>query len=185
MRYQLYFLSILSLLTYGCASGPTASSMIATVQSQTRIIADGSLVVGAVNGGKETNPMLASSIDNESFREALYKSLQSSGLFPKTRLEGSSDYSLDTEIISQEVKSGINTSATILVRYELYKKNENKVVWSENIFSQHEALFEETFYGVKRAQLANEGVVKDNITQLILELRSYIAESEPTPVRSE
>ncbi len=69
-------------------------------------------------------------------------------------------------------------SATILVHYQLYSRSENKIVWSENIFSQHEALFEETYYGVKRAQLANEGAVKDNIKQLILKLRSYIKTSK-------
>ena len=174
MRGHLYFLGFLSLLMYGCASGPTASSMIASVKTQSQVVADGSLVVGEVTGGKETNPMLVSSIDNESFREALYKSILSAGLFQETLLEGDEGYFLDTEIISQEVKSGINMSATILVRYELYKKNEHKPVWSENIFSQHEASFEETFYGVKRAQLANEGAVKDNITKLILMLRSYV-----------
>ncbi len=178
MKRHLYFLSCLVLALYGCASGPTASSMIATVKTETQIMAEGELVVSEVSGGKETNPMWVSSIDNESFREALYKSLAYAKLFQGTYLEGEKEYRLDSEIVSQEVKSGINMSATILVHYQLYSRSENKIVWSENIFSQHEALFEETYYGVKRAQLANEGAVKDNIKQLILKLRSYIKTSK-------
>lgn len=177
MKRNLFFLSFIVLLSYGCASGPSASSMVANIKTQTKVTANGALIITDVTGGKDTNPMWVTTVDNVSFREALYKSLKYAGLFQNTLLNGNSDYRLETEIISQEVKSGINMSATILIRYELYKQGDDEAMWAENIFSQHEAFFEETFYGVKRAQLAVEGAVKENIKQLILKLRAYIGSS--------
>lgn len=65
-------------------------------------------------------------------------------------------------------------AATLLVHYELYDRSKDSLVWSENIFSQYEALFEGSYYGVKRAQLAKEEVVKDNFNQLIEKLASFL-----------
>ena len=161
----------------GCAVGPSPSSMVATIRTETNVTADGVLVVSKVIGGEETNPIIMSKIDNDSFREALYKSLKYLGLFEKTILQGKGDYRLNAEILSQELKGGINMAATLLVRYELYLESSNQTVWAENIFSQHEAYFEESYDGNKRAQLANEGVAKNNISQLIVKLRAYIKSS--------
>ena len=174
MKCHLFISAVFLLFIYGCASGPTASSMVATSHAPLNVEASGTLVISPVSGGEETNPMLLSKIDDISFREALYQSLVNSGLFAETRLEGDGDYRLNTEIVSQEVKSGINMAATLMVHYELYEDGKDNVVWSENIFSQYEALFEESYYGVKRAQLANEGAVKNNFTQLIEKLASFL-----------
>jgi hypothetical protein len=177
MKSHLFISVVFLLIIHGCASGPTATSMVATSHVPLNMKPSGILVVSPVSGGEETNPMLFSKIDDLSFREALYQSLVNSGLFEKTLLEGDGDYRLNAEIVSQEVKSGINMAATLMVHYELYEKGKDNVVWSENIFSQYEALFEESYYGVKRAQLANEGVVKKNFNQLIEKLASFLGGS--------
>jgi hypothetical protein len=149
--------------------------MVVTSPGQTiTTTADGALVIGEVTGGKETNPMIVSAsyitVDNESFRQALYESLDYAGLFRKIHLEGKQDYRLEVEILGQEVKPGFDISSTVHVRYVLYKEKENNIIWSKNIFSQHESLSGEAFSGEKRAKLAIEGAVRDNISQLIVEL---------------
>jgi len=168
--HRIYIALFLVLVLAGCSSGPTASSMVASYRGQSNITEESILAIDEVTGGKETNPMFGSSIDNESFREALHMSLKNSNLYRHVIDKGPGDYKLGAQILSQEVKYGINTTATLMVRYELYSEKEKKVIWTENIFSQHEALFEETFSGGKRAQLANEGVVKKNLTELLKQL---------------
>jgi len=45
-----------------------------------------------------------------------------------------------------------------------------EVIWKENIFSQYRAEFDEAFYGIERARKANEGAIRDNLTQLLKKL---------------
>ena len=85
-------------------------------------------------------------------------------------MEGKQDYRLEVEILGQGVKPGFDISSTVHVRYVLYKEKENNIIWSQNIFSQHESLSGEAFSGEERAKLAIEGAVRDNISQLIVEL---------------
>ncbi|PLY04961.1 MAG: hypothetical protein C0622_01980 [Desulfuromonas sp.] len=172
MRRYLHCGWILVFLLYGCASGPDVASMVTRVPAVTGQSVAGTLVVGEVSGGKETNPMWMSTIDDASFRQALFTSLERSGLFEQALLTGDGEYRLDCEILAQEVKPGFDMSATLMVRYQLSRAGET--VWAENIFTQYEAKMEETFYGVKRAQLANEGAVRKNIAQLIQQLQVFL-----------
>lgn len=173
-RPVLYLFALMLLILNGCAKGPSVSAMVAQKSQTSDIQATGMLIVNPVVGGKETNPMLFPSIDNESFREAIYQSLLRQRLFQEIALTGPGDYSLHAEIISQEVKPGLDTAATLMVRYELFDGATDSMIWAENIFSQHEALFSEAFNGTTRAKLANEGVARKNIARLLEHLATYL-----------
>jgi hypothetical protein len=99
--------------------------------------------------------------------------LEQSGLFKKIYTEGSGDYQLDTEIISLDIMPGIpDLVATLFVHYKLTEIKSQKELWKESILSQYrEASF--TLHGV-RSRKAKEGVVRENLSQLLKKLAAHL-----------
>jgi hypothetical protein len=102
--------------------------------------------------------------------------LNNSGIFKRILTEEQADYELHTEIISQEVKAGFPTNAILFVHYSLIETTTNQVVWKESLVSQHASKFEEAFDGGLRHKLANEGAVRDNLTQLLGRLSNVLSQ---------
>jgi len=173
--YHLMFVLLLAVGLSACAHGPSAEAMLPDVKLPIRTTSYGTLAVDQTTGGKETNPMWVSSIDNETFNDALVETLKYSDLFDSVFAAGTGgDFRLTSEIVSQEIKSGVDMSATLMVHYELFQSGADESIWAENVFSQYEAAFEESYYGVKRAQKANEGAVRDNLKQLTETLATFL-----------
>ena len=168
------FLGLLSLLLIqGCATGAKTGAMVAPLTEDT-IITDSSglfrnLQVNEVTGGKDTNPAWASKVSNENFSEALINSLKLHSMFNE-----SGDYAVNAELkkLKQPIL-GFDMTVTATANYELKKTNSGEVIFSSEIETPYTAKVSDAIYGAKRLRLANEGAIKENISQFIAELVAY------------
>lgn len=127
-----------------------------------------SIGVAEVSGGHEINPLLGSEISDNSFREALEKSLQNSKLYQQNP---SANYLLNAKIMRFERPViGFDFKATLTVNYKLINTKNNTTVYSKTITSSHTATVKDAFVGVTRLKLANEGAAKENFHLLIEDL---------------
>jgi biopolymer transport protein ExbD len=166
-------------VTITCCAAPASVIRMVPSFGHTRFVSSNmTLIIAEVKGGKKTNPMLSSTIENESFREALKNTLNKSRIFINVSKDKKGDYKLYTEIISQELKAGFTMTSILFVNYILIENKSSRELWKENILSQYDAKFEEASYGPERAKKANEGAVRDNLTQLVKKLSNVISQLE-------
>ena len=182
--YKLYMLIfVISLILSSCAATPASSiSMLPKLNKANIIYTNKIIQILPVSGGEETNPMLVSKIGDKEYQEALINTLKDSGLF-KQVIENNNnpDYILDTTIISHEVKSGktvMEAKSILFVRYILSDAKSKKILWSENIFSQYGAKWEEAFYAFERARKAHEGAARENLRKLISKVADVLESTE-------
>lgn len=171
--HKLSFLLLLALVG-GCVSAPLASRMtpdLAGIQvPKTAKV----LRAGAVTGGEKTNPLDRPRIEDEGFQEALVSTLQSSGLFKEVTTKQDGDYELSAQIISQDSLGTFSTNLLLFVHYRLTDLRSGKELWQENLLSQYEVTGAEVFAGLVRLKRAQEGAVKDNLTQLVKKLSQVL-----------
>jgi len=114
-------------------------------------------------GGKETNPMWTSEIDNESLQAALQRSLDQQGL-----LSESGSYKLDVTLIEADQPIfGLNFKVTTVIRYVITEISSAKIIFEESITAQFTATVGDAFVAIKRLRLANEGSVRTNIEMFL------------------
>ena len=169
------FLLIMTFIT-GCAARyrPSKASMIPSTSQSSFFSSDKILKVENVLGPPITFTSPSYKINPQDFTEALNDALKNSRIFKKIITEEQADYRLQTEIISQEVTTGFNMEAILFVHYTLIDTKTNQVVWKENLVSQYTSTFEDAFEGSARAKLATEGVVRNNLTQLLNKLSKVL-----------
>jgi len=167
------FLLVAAAIT-GCATPASVTHMVPPIDTASLISTDKTLMVAEVRGGEKTNPMGFSKIESEGFQEALLYTLNGSGMFKRVFVGERGDYELRTEIISQKLNPGFTMTAVLFVNYRLIETQSNKELWEESILSQYDAEFKEAFVGVERAKKANEGAVRDNLTQLLNKLSDIL-----------
>ena len=66
---------------------------------------------------------------------------------------------------------GFDMTVTAAVAYTLIERSTGKTVWQKSIATPYTAKVGDAFVGTERLRLANEGSVRQNITQLIGELQ--------------
>jgi hypothetical protein len=153
-----------------CAQAPDVARMIprgflSPVHCSNKI-----LRVSEVRGGEKTNPANLSTIEDAGFRQALIETLGKSGLFKSVVTDQMADYELQTQIVSQEHQGIYELTAILFVNYRLVESSSQREVWKENLLSTYVAKVEESLYGVERGRRANEGVVRENLRQLVEKL---------------
>ena len=169
-----------------CASASKPGAMVAPVL-EANIIADESplreaFTVGAVTGGKETNPLWTSEVSNTDFAEALRQSLAAHAML--NSVEGK--YRLDAEMLKlKQPFAGFNMTVTSTVRYKVTEVAGGGVVLDETIETPYTAEVGDSFLAVKRLQLANEGSIKGNISKLIELLISKLGGAAPAEAAPE
>jgi hypothetical protein len=127
----------------------------------------GAVAVGAVGGGKETNPAWTSQVSNAEFQAALTASLKLAGLLA----EGPARYSLKSALVKLDQPFiGLDMTVTATVQYAVTDTTTDAVVWSESVVTPHTATMGDAFVGATRLKLANEGAVRKNIAQLVEKL---------------
>ena len=171
---KMRLLAVLALIipvVAGCASAAKPGAMMTPVEASTLIDARSALYqstsVASVTGGKDTNPMWMSRVSNEDFAEALSQSLNAHTILAVNgaRLE------LAAQLI--ELKQpfvGLDMTVTARVKYTLRRLADGAVLFDKEISTPYTAKVSESFVGVERLRLANEGAVRANIRQLIEEL---------------
>jgi len=158
----------LLLVTAACSSGARTGAMVSPL-TEANMIADdnpakNAVEVAGVTGGKDTNPLWTSQVGNEQFTEALKQSLQLHTLLA----ENDGRYKLVTEL--QEIKqpfAGFSMTVKVDVRYVLTDTQTDETLFDEVIHTEYTAAFGDALVGSKRLQLANEGAIKSNITDII------------------
>lgn len=158
----------LILLVSACASGARTGSMVVPFSPENNVEeghpARGAIGVGEVAGGKETNALWTSQIANEDFKGALEQTLALHTLLA----EDSARYRLDVELVELDQPiMGFSLTVKADVKYTLTDTQTDEVLFDEVLHSEYTAAFGDSLLGSKRLQLANEGVVRNNI-QLIL-----------------
>jgi len=180
MRFALLALAALSLAA--CASASKPGAMVAELTDATIIRDDSTLrnafTVGAVTGGKKTNPLWISKVSSEDFAEALRQSLASHAMLSAS----SGKYVIDAELV--EVKQpfgGFNLTVKSTVKYKVTEAATSTVVMEETVKNEHTAKMGEAFVAAQRLRLANEGAMKGNIAQFIGKLVTTM-DTGPAPL---
>lgn len=83
--------------------------------------------IQSTSGGTETNPMMASQIDNDEFKKAVVASLINAGLYSKD-----GKYKLKIEILEIDQPSfGFDMTVTMTVKYTLLNYEDKSIVFKK------------------------------------------------------
>lgn len=161
-------LTTAGLLLAGCVAGARSTAMVAPVTDKTLVSASHplheALVVNAVTGGSETNPIWKSKVSSSNFRGALETSLNLTTMLA----HDAGRFTVDADLVELDQPTlAINFDVKTTVRYTIRSRTDNSVVWRETIVTNYEAVFTDSFVRSERLRLANEGSVKTNIGQFI------------------
>lgn len=129
----------------------------------------GSIQGGQVQGGEETNPMLASQIANNEFNLALQASLRNAGLLAP---QDGGSYRLIANI--QNVRQpmvGLDMTVTMTVQYTLVPTAGGAAIFDEVVTVSGTATVGEAFAGVERLRIANERAARENIKEFVRRLQ--------------
>lgn len=163
---KISLLLFIAVVLVSCATAPEKNKMIPYIDYSTFASSSRTIKITEVKGGEETWDV--SRLDDKSFKEALIDTLKKSGLFKEIFTDQTSDYELDTEIVSQKLQPGLTAYAALFVHYRLVETKTNQVVWTENIFSQNDA------FGANQGKDVLEGAARDNLAQLIRKLAEIL-----------
>jgi len=128
-----------------------------------------SLTVAEVTGGKDTNPMWTSQVNNPEFREALERSLEFNGVLAPEPAKARYDVSVMLMELHQPLL-GFDMTVTSVVNYRVTEHAGGKEVYSEAVTKPYTADFSSSFVGVERLRLANEGAIRENIRLFLTKL---------------
>jgi hypothetical protein len=170
-----------------CASSATPRGMTAmpTDLADSAVTADleDTVAIGVVSGGEDMNPLWTSEVGNEDFKQALRDSLKGMKLYAD--LPGSR-YLLDVHLVNlDQPLMSFDTTVTASVKYLLSERATKKAVLDELVVAKHTTTMSESWYGVERLKLANEGAIRDNIVEFIRRLSKHLREqpSQQTSTR--
>ena len=153
----------------GCASeasveGMTVSAPVSPAIETPDKIEEG-ISIRSVTGGEDTNPMWTSEVGNEEFHAALESSLRNNSLLAR---EPTGKYALDAELINvNQPLFGFDTEVTSTVRYRLDPADQNEEAYEDVVTESYTATTSDSWYGVERLRLANEGSIRSNIQAFI------------------
>jgi hypothetical protein len=155
----------------GCATPATSQAMTvkpgatATVNPKLK----GAVALGEVTGGKDTNPMWTSQVDNAGFKKALQDSLAISGYLAqdpsKARYTVSANLvGLDQPLMgfTLEVKSDVN-----------YQVKTPVLTRSFPVKATGSATPSDAFVAIERLRMANERSVMENIKAFLDQLATF------------
>ncbi|MCA3415429.1 MAG: hypothetical protein INF84_12595 [Roseomonas sp.] len=171
-------LLVLALGLSACASGAKPGAMLAPNTAQTTISANSNLReavgIGQVSGGRETNPLWVSDVSSSDLAEALRLSLS-----VRTMLAIRDErFRLEANMINlQQPMMGLDMTVTSKVRYRLTRLSDNTIVFEREITAPFTAAFSSSLVGVERLKLANEGSIRENISQFLAALIAAEAEN--------
>ena len=160
----------------GCATPANSVNMVVragdatTARSATPEALKANIAIRDVTGGKETNPMWVSDVGSSDFERALEDSLRAVGMLAANRQSGRYLLMAHLEKLEQPFM-GFDMTVTAAVAYTLIERSTGKTVWQKSIATPYTAKVGDAFVGTERLRLANEGSVRQNITQLIGELQ--------------
>jgi hypothetical protein len=160
----------------GCATPATSTNMTVRAADATNVrlltpeALKANVALRDVTGGKETNPAWVSNVSSSEFERALEDSLRSVGMLSANRQTGRFQLVVHLEKLDQPFM-GFDMTVTSTVAYTLVERASGKTVWQKTLAVPYTAKVGDAFVGSERLRLANEGTIRQNITQLIGELQ--------------
>lgn len=171
MRAIFSLLLLLPLLA-ACAEPATVTGMTGQDLASASVTADptvnGTVVVGNVIGGRETNVLYRPGVDDVAFKEALEQSLQANGL-----LNGNPEaarFNIEANIYEVRqpwVHLGLSHDAEAIVQYRVYQTADSSLWFSQDVYSTGSASFGDEILGVDQRRVAIEKAMAANIDQFI------------------
>ncbi len=151
-----------------CASGSRSEKMIVamdnTIAAPTSHKLYNNISLANIAGGKETNPLLMSKVDNTAFGEALKQSLANNSYLS----DGDNGrYILNAELLALEQPiMGFSFTVDSVVEYELTDTRNNSVMFKATVKSKGTATMGDSLVGMERLRISNEFSVKNNIKEM-------------------
>ncbi len=164
-------LSGLVLVISGCATPANHQAMsvmpTASIQQNTKL--RGSVMLGNVGGGKETNPLWTSQVDSQGFRKALESSLAAYGYLATSPDKATHTVEADLNALSQPFAGlDMNVSSTVT-----YRVKSSAGVRQYPVTASAVATFSDAALGYERLRIANERSIQENIKQFLVELSRF------------
>jgi hypothetical protein len=145
-----------------CAAPADPSHMVPTNAAVRR--SHRSTVDLEVGGGRDTNPLSTSQVENEGFRKALQDSLLRYGVFSRVVQNESATYRLDVALVDlRQPAFGFNVTVVAKIQWALMDEKTSRIVWRETFETPYTATVGQAVYGVHRLELANEGAIRASI----------------------
>ncbi len=152
----------------GCATPATSQAM--TVKPGTTAAVNpkfkGALKVGEVTGGKDTNPLWTSQVDNAGFKKALQDSLAISGYLAPDA--GAARYEVSANLVSfEQPLFGLTLDVASSTSYRLLG---NGIDRTFPVTATGTASTSDAWVAIERLRIANERSILENIKAFINEL---------------
>lgn len=140
-----------------------------------------SVAVVAVSGGKETNPLWTSQVNDPEFREALERSLEFSGVLAPAPDKAAYAVSVQLMELKQPLM-GFDLTVTSTVDYRVTERAGGGELLRESVMLPYTADFSSSLIAVERLRLANEGAIRENIRKFLARLgESWVAAGKKPP----
>jgi hypothetical protein len=164
-------LALALLLLGACASGATPGAMTVPLSEQTLLAETSrlrqSMQVGAIGGGRETNPLWTSQVSDADFAAALRQSLATHAMLSINN----QSFRIDARMIGlDQPLAGFDMTVVSRVAYSVTNVATGALVFQREISASHTANFSSAIVAIERLRLANEGSVRENIRQFLLAL---------------
>lgn len=155
----------------GCATSANPQAMTVKPGSTAAVNPKlkGAVKLGEVTGGKETNPMWTSQVDNASFRKALQDSLAVSGYLATDPAKA--DYAVSANLATlDQPLLGFTLDVKSNVAYQLTGPGVSR---SYPVNATGSATVSDAFVAVERLRISNERSVLENIKEFINQLAKF------------
>jgi ABC-type uncharacterized transport system auxiliary subunit len=112
-------------------------------------------------------------ITDTAFLEAIAMSLRHAHMFSKVVNGAQADHVLKAEIINFDMPLGAaHMTSQCIAEWTLIRQSNNEIVYRKTIQTTHTATLGDALNGNARLRMANEGAVRRNIEEAILQLSS-------------
>ena len=156
----------------GCATPATSQAMTvkpgATAAVNPKL--KGNVAIAQVSGGKDTNPLWTSQVDNAGFRKALHDSLNIAGYLAADPAQAKYKVSADLQSLQQPL---IGFTFDVKSQVE-YKVAGPSGVTPYKVNATGTASPSDAFVGFERLRIANERSVMENIKNFIDQLAKFV-----------
>jgi hypothetical protein len=154
-----------------CATGANPGPMTAELSEATLLPPQSRLrqavAMGAVTGGRETNPIWTSQVSDTDFAEALRRSLTAHAMLAAS----GGRYRLDAQLVDmKQPLIGLDLEVSATVDYRLVSLADGTVVFAQRVPSRFTAGLSSAMVAVVRLRLANEGAIRENIRAFLAAL---------------
>lgn len=161
-KLLLTLLVIASAFLSGCATSASQNAMsigIVDVPAKLNPELKGNVNIRNVTGGKETNPLWISTVDNQGFKSALEQSMTAIGyMAPKG---SAAKYQVDATLQDLDQPAfGLTFNVKSTVTYTVSSEAGEKIFPVSAVGS---ATTSDAFVGIERMRIANERSIRENI----------------------